>query len=91
MATTQITVRLPSEEVAFLDQLVADGKATSRAAALSKALKRERRRLRAEQDLQILLAASPDHPDSPDGDAWARTNAAEGWEHLDDTDWSHLA
>lgn len=50
----QIAVRLPDELVAFLDDAVRDGKATSRAALVTSALEREMRRLLAEQDADIL-------------------------------------
>ena len=52
--TTQIAVRLPDEMVAFLDRLVAQGKATSRAALVTSALEREMRRQAAEADAAIL-------------------------------------
>jgi Arc/MetJ-type ribon-helix-helix transcriptional regulator len=52
--TTQIAVRLPDEMVAFLDRIVATGKATSRAALVAAAVEREMRRLAAEQDAQVL-------------------------------------
>ena len=54
--STQIAVRLPDEMVAFLDRVVATGKAPSRAAIVASAVEREMRRLAAEQDAQILLA-----------------------------------
>jgi Arc/MetJ-type ribon-helix-helix transcriptional regulator len=49
--TTQIAVRLPDELVAEVDGLVADGRARSRADVVTRALRRELRRQRAEQDL----------------------------------------
>ena len=52
--TTQIAIRLPDELVRFIDQLVADGRATSRAAAVSQALQRERRREVTARDAAIL-------------------------------------
>ena len=58
--TTQIAVRLPEELVRFIDQLVAEGRAPSRAAAVSQALQRERRRELAARDAAILAAAGPD-------------------------------
>ncbi len=62
--SVQIAVRLPEELVAFLDELVADGRSTSRAAAVTRALQRERRRERAARDAAILAA---DHiPDDLD-------------------------
>lgn len=52
--TTQITVRLPEELVAFLDRSVATGRAASRAAVVAVALEREQRRHAAEADATIL-------------------------------------
>ncbi len=57
--TTQIAVRLPDELVAFVDALVKDGEAPSRAAVVSRALERERRRKVAEHDAAILAATQP--------------------------------
>src|SRR5215216_2689389 len=50
--TTQIAVRLPDEMVEFLDQLVAQGEAKSRAAVM-RALELDRRRRMAEHDAAI--------------------------------------
>jgi Arc/MetJ-type ribon-helix-helix transcriptional regulator len=55
--TTQIAVRLPDEIVAYLDQQVASGHAPSRAAVVTRALERERRRDVAERDARIYAAA----------------------------------
>ncbi len=52
--TTQIAVRLPNEMVAFLDRIVATGKAPSRAALVASAVEREMRRQAAEQDAEVL-------------------------------------
>ena len=52
--STQIAVRLPDEMVAFLDRIVATGKASSRAAIVAAAVEREMRRQAADQDAQIL-------------------------------------
>lgn len=52
--TTQITVRIPEELVAFVDAEVARGKASSRADAVTRALLRERRRQAALADVAIL-------------------------------------
>ncbi len=54
--TTQIAVRLPDEMVAFMDRIVATGKAPSRAALVASAVEREMRRLAAEQDAHVLRA-----------------------------------
>jgi Arc/MetJ-type ribon-helix-helix transcriptional regulator len=60
--STQIAVRLPDDTVAFLDRLVAEGKAASRAEIIMRALERERRRELAERDAAI-LAESGEDPD----------------------------
>jgi Arc/MetJ-type ribon-helix-helix transcriptional regulator len=64
--STQIAVRLPDEQVAFVDDLVASGQATSRADVVSKALAREQRRQAAERDVAI-LAAHAGEPHDLDG------------------------
>lgn len=51
--STQVAVRLPDDIVEFVDHLVADGEASSRAAVVVRALQRERRRLVAERDARI--------------------------------------
>jgi Arc/MetJ-type ribon-helix-helix transcriptional regulator len=56
----QIAVRLPDDIVDFLDTLVKDGKASSRAAVVTRALQRERRRAIAAQDAAILARAAAD-------------------------------
>ena len=66
----QITVRLPDEQVDFLDLEVSDGRAASRAAAIAHALRREQRRRRAEQDLRTELDAGDD-PDLVALQDWA--------------------
>jgi Arc/MetJ-type ribon-helix-helix transcriptional regulator len=50
----QIAVRLPDDLVAFVDDLVHHGEASSRAAVVSKALERELRIRIAERDAAIL-------------------------------------
>jgi len=57
---TQITVRLPDDLVAFIDGLVRSGHAASRAAAVARALERERRRQIAERDAAILAQSVRD-------------------------------
>lgn len=52
----QIAVRLPDEIVDFIDSLVAQGLASSRAAVVGRALERERRREIAVRDAAILAA-----------------------------------
>ena len=49
----QIAVRLPDELVEFLDGLVAKGRFDSRAAVVTRELKRLKRRIEAEQDAEI--------------------------------------
>jgi len=58
----QIAVRLPEHLVAFLDRLVRDGQVSSRAAVVSRALERERRRETAARDAAI-LAQTDEDPD----------------------------
>ncbi len=69
--TRQIAVRLDEELVRFVDEEVAEGRARSRADLLSRAIQRERRRRRAEQDVRILTATGRD----PDLEAVARSAA----------------
>lgn len=56
----QIAVRLPDDLVAFVDERVGAGLEPSRAAVVTRALERERRRALAERDAQILAASGPD-------------------------------
>lgn len=63
----QIAVRLPDDVVGFVDGMVADGKASSRAAVVKRALERERRRAVAAGDVAILSRAG----DDPDMDGLA--------------------
>jgi Arc/MetJ-type ribon-helix-helix transcriptional regulator len=56
----QIAVRLPDELVEFVDGLVHAGAGRSRAAVVSRALERERRRTIAARDAEILAASGPD-------------------------------
>lgn len=58
--SAQIAVRLPEELVEFIDRLVADGRASSRAAVVSQALQRERRRELAARDAAILAVNGDD-------------------------------
>ncbi len=59
--STQIAVRLPDSMVRFLDRLVAEGQATSRASVVERALAREFRRQLATRDAAILAEAGADH------------------------------
>jgi Arc/MetJ-type ribon-helix-helix transcriptional regulator len=54
----QIAVRLPDDIVAFVDDQVNSGAASSRAAVVARALERERRRAAAERDAAIYAAAA---------------------------------
>jgi Arc/MetJ-type ribon-helix-helix transcriptional regulator len=56
----QIAVRLPDELVEFVDKVVGSGRERSRAAVVSRALERERRRVIAERDAAILSGTGPD-------------------------------
>lgn len=56
----QIAVRLPDDIVEFVDRQVSEGKATSRAVVVNKALERERRRVIAARDAAILAEAGDD-------------------------------
>lgn len=71
--STQIAVRLPDDIVAFLDQEVESGSAPSRAAVVSRALARERRRRAAERDAAIYAALG----DDPDLAAFTRQAAGQ--------------
>jgi Arc/MetJ-type ribon-helix-helix transcriptional regulator len=56
----QIAVRLPDDLVEFVDEIVGSGRQRSRAAVVTRALERERRRTIAARDAEILAAAGPD-------------------------------
>jgi Arc/MetJ-type ribon-helix-helix transcriptional regulator len=56
----QIAVRLPDDLVAFVDGVVDSGAERSRAAVVTRALERERRRAIAERDAAILARSGPD-------------------------------
>ena len=58
--TKQIAVRLSDDLVAFVDGVVESGQERSRAAVVTRALNRERRRLAAERDAEILASTGPD-------------------------------
>lgn len=59
----QITVRLPDDAVDFIDQMVGQGRATSRAGLVARALEHERRRELALRDVSILSRADVDGDD----------------------------
>jgi Arc/MetJ-type ribon-helix-helix transcriptional regulator len=56
----QIAVRLPDELVDFVDEVVKSGAGRSRAAVVTQALERERRRVIAARDAEILARSGPD-------------------------------
>jgi Arc/MetJ-type ribon-helix-helix transcriptional regulator len=56
----QIAVRLPDDLVDFVDGLVDSGAGRSRAAVVTRALERERRRVVARRDAEILAGAGQD-------------------------------
>lgn len=58
--TTQITVRLDDENVQFVDRLVQQGHAASRADVVDRALRTLRRRETAQRDAAIYAAAEED-------------------------------
>jgi len=64
----QIAVRLPEDIVDFVDGMVRRGESSSRAAVVTHALERERRRAAAARDAAILSRAGED----PDMDDLAR-------------------
>ena len=56
----QIAVRLPDDLVDFVDSIVTNGAERSRAAVVTRALERERRRTIAVRDAEILAASGRD-------------------------------
>ena len=58
--TKQIAVRLDDELVDFVDAIVESGTERSRAAVVTRALERERRRIVATRDAEILATSGPD-------------------------------
>lgn len=56
----QIAVRLPDDLVDFVDEIVDSGTERSRAAVVTRALQRERRRGLAERDARILARTGAD-------------------------------
>jgi Arc/MetJ-type ribon-helix-helix transcriptional regulator len=67
--TIQIAVRLPDSIVEYVDQQVTSGSASSRAAVVTRALERDRRRHIADQDARIYAASGPGELD--DLASWA--------------------
>jgi Arc/MetJ-type ribon-helix-helix transcriptional regulator len=58
--TKQIAVRIPDDLVEFVDGVVRSGAERSRAAVVTHALERERRRADAARDATILARTGPD-------------------------------
>lgn len=56
----QIAVRLADDLVEFVDGIVGRGEQPSRAAVVARALERERRRMVAARDAEILATSGPD-------------------------------
>jgi Arc/MetJ-type ribon-helix-helix transcriptional regulator len=56
----QIAVRLSDDLVDFVDEVVSTGSSKSRAAVVTQALERERRRAIAARDAEILARTGPD-------------------------------
>jgi Arc/MetJ-type ribon-helix-helix transcriptional regulator len=77
--TKQIAVRLPEDIVEFIDQLVDLGRASSRAAVVTRAVDRERRREAAARDVAILARAG----DDPEFDSLAEFSARTPLDDLD--------
>lgn len=77
--TKQIAVRLPDDLVAFIDQQVRGGEASSRAVVIARAVDRERRRAIAERDVRILQGGDTDE----DLDDLARFTAKTPMDDLD--------
>lgn len=61
--STQIAVRLPEELVRALDSIVREGPDPSRASVIERALEREIRRRRYEQEAEVLLQSLQSAPD----------------------------
>ncbi len=68
----QIAIRVPDDLLAFVDDLVQQGSITSRASFARAAMERERRRLLAEADIDILTM------DPPNDDLNSITRAVSG-------------
>lgn len=83
-----MTVRLSDESAAYIDGLVERGQVSSRAAALDKLVRRQRRREAAERDAVVYAAlrANMTDEDKQDERAWAEwstTNASRVWGDLE--------
>jgi len=70
--STQITIRLDDDAVAFIDRLVSEGHEKSRASVVSRALRREQRLEQAARDAEILASIAGTDPDGLDSlAAWS--------------------
>ena len=84
----QMTVRLSDESAAYIDGLVKNGQSPSRAAALDKLVRRQRRREAAERDAMIYAEmranmTNEEKQEERTWGEWATANAAKVWSHLD--------
>lgn len=80
----QMTVRLSDESTEYIDTLVAEGRAPSRAAALDRMVKRQRRRAEAEKDALIYASLSEaERVEDQQRGSWGSENAAKVWADLD--------
>jgi Arc/MetJ-type ribon-helix-helix transcriptional regulator len=70
--TTQITVRIPTEQLAWLDAEVARGRFPNRAAGIKNLMRKEQRHQRAVADDLKVRAMGPD-PDEESRLEWMRT------------------
>ncbi len=74
-ATTQITVRIPDEQLAWLDAEVARGRYPSRAAGITRFLRKAQRAQQDEEDVAKYLAI-PETEDERSLREWASENQA---------------
>ena len=86
--SVQMTVRLSDESAAYIDGLVSKGQVASRAAALDKLVRRQRRREAAERDAVIYAELRADLTDEDKQQErswgeWATANTAQVWDELD--------
>lgn len=86
--TVQMTVRLSDESAAYIDGLVEKGQVSSRAAALEKLVRRQRRLDAAERDAVIYAALRANLTEEEKQaerawGEWATTLAASVWSDLE--------
>lgn len=73
--TTQITIRLDDDAVAFIDQQVSEGREKSRASVVARAIRRAQREARAARDVEILASIKGTDPDDLDAlAAWVKAH-----------------